>query len=58
MISCEFFRWYHGKLDRSIAEERLLNAGHPGGYLVRESERKPGSYVLSFYSVTGITHFR
>lgn len=51
-------QWYHGKLDRAMAEERLLEAGLKGGYLVRESDRKPGSYVLSFFSVTGITHFR
>lgn len=25
---------------------------------VRESDRKPGSYVLSYYGRTGINHFR
>nr|XP_039272599.1 ras GTPase-activating protein 1-like [Styela clava] len=51
-------QWYHGKLDRNMAEERLVEAGLQGGYLVRESDRRPGSYVLSFFSITGITHFR
>ncbi|KAI2660294.1 Ras GTPase-activating protein 1 [Labeo rohita] len=45
-------QWYHGKLDRMIAEERLLQARTPGSYLIRESDRRPGSFVLSFLSMT------
>ena len=53
------FSWYHGRLARSNAEERLHDIGIPGCYLVRESERKAGSYVLSFLSEkSGPTHFR
>uniref|UniRef100_A0A8C5SCP9 RAS p21 protein activator 1 n=1 Tax=Laticauda laticaudata TaxID=8630 RepID=A0A8C5SCP9_LATLA len=53
------FRWYHGKLDRTIAEERLRQAGKPGSYLIRESDRRPGSFVLSFLSKTNVVnHFR
>uniref|UniRef100_A0A4W3HI42 RAS p21 protein activator 1 n=1 Tax=Callorhinchus milii TaxID=7868 RepID=A0A4W3HI42_CALMI len=52
-------RWYHGKLDRTIAEERLCQAERPGSYLIRESDRRPGSFVLSFLSKTGVVnHFR
>ncbi|XP_075929263.1 ras GTPase-activating protein 1 isoform X2 [Petromyzon marinus] len=51
-------QWYHGKLDRSIAEERLQQASRPGSYLVRESDRQPGSFVLSFLGKTGVNHFR
>ncbi|KAJ7413048.1 ras GTPase-activating protein 1-like protein [Pitangus sulphuratus] len=51
-------RWYHGKLDRAIAEERLWQAGKPGSYLIRESDRRPGSFVLSFLSKTSVNHFR
>uniref|UniRef100_A0A8D0GUH2 RAS p21 protein activator 1 n=1 Tax=Sphenodon punctatus TaxID=8508 RepID=A0A8D0GUH2_SPHPU len=51
--------WYHGKLDRTIAEERLRQAGKPGSYLIRESDRRPGSFVLSFLSKTSVVnHFR
>ncbi|XP_065516979.1 ras GTPase-activating protein 1 isoform X5 [Lathamus discolor] len=50
--------WYHGKLDRAIAEERLRQAGKPGSYLIRESDRRPGSFVLSFLSKTNVNHFR
>lgn len=50
--------WYHGELDRHSAEMRLLNSGTPGSYLVRESESKPGSYVLSYMGIKGINHFR
>ncbi|KAI4459249.1 ras gtpase-activating protein [Holotrichia oblita] len=51
-------QWYHGRLDRYTAEDRLWNANKLGSYLVRESDRKPGSYVLSYLGRTGINHFR
>lgn len=51
-------QWYHGRLDRFTAEERLWDASKLGSYLVRESDRKPGSYVLSYLGRTGINHFR
>lgn len=51
-------QWYHGRLDRFTAEERLWDATKMGSYLVRESDRKPGSYVLSYLGRTGINHFR
>ncbi|XP_068912775.1 ras GTPase-activating protein 1 [Tenebrio molitor] len=50
--------WYHGRLDRYQAEERLWLSNKLGSYLVRESDRKPGSYVLSFLGRTGMNHFR
>ncbi|WAR00151.1 RASA1-like protein [Mya arenaria] len=50
--------WYHGRLDRHTAEIRLKERATPGDYLIRESESKPGSYVLSYYGKTGINHFR
>lgn len=50
--------WYHGSLDRRTAEERLRKAGVVGCYLIRESQSKPGSYVLSFLGKTGLNHFR
>uniref|UniRef100_A0A4W4H8X6 RAS p21 protein activator (GTPase activating protein) 1a n=1 Tax=Electrophorus electricus TaxID=8005 RepID=A0A4W4H8X6_ELEEL len=58
-ICCLCPRWYHGKLDRTIAEERLRQARTPGSYLIRESDRRPGSFVLSFLSMTNVVnHFR
>ncbi|XP_032932126.1 ras GTPase-activating protein 1-like isoform X3 [Catharus ustulatus] len=51
-------QWYHGKLDRTIAEERLWQVEKPGSYLIRESDRRPGSFVLSFLSKTSVNHFR
>ncbi|XP_037079065.1 ras GTPase-activating protein 1-like [Pollicipes pollicipes] len=50
--------WYHGRLDRQGSEERLRTFGKSGAYLIRESDRKPGSYVLSFLGRTGVNHFR
>ncbi|KAL7848185.1 hypothetical protein AOLI_G00229030 [Acnodon oligacanthus] len=46
--SLSYFKWYDGKLDRTIAEERLRQAQTPGSYLIRETDRRPGSFVLSF----------
>ncbi|XP_064608385.1 LOW QUALITY PROTEIN: ras GTPase-activating protein 1-like [Liolophura sinensis] len=51
-------QWYHGRLDRTTTEDRLRVAGQPGSYLIRESDRKPGSYVLSYLGKTGFNHFR
>jgi len=55
--------WYHGRLDRIGAEERVRShrgsdGTNLGSYLVRESDRKPGSYVLTYIGKTGINHFR
>lgn len=47
-----------GRLDRYSSEQRLRSTGKLGSYLVRESDRKPGSYVLSYLGRTGINHFR
>lgn len=52
------FRWYHGRLGRQVAEDRLRTAGETGSYLVRESERNKGSYVLSYLGKNGLTHFK
>lgn len=58
LINPFIIRWYHGRLDRYTAEERLWELGELGSYLVRESDRKPGSYVLSYLGKAGINHFR
>ena len=53
---CFFFsRWYHGCLDRQTAETRLQQQNKTGSYLIRESERKPGSYVLSYLEIKDST---
>lgn len=49
---------FHGRLDRQTAEERLSQKGQSGSFLLRESERKSGSFVLSYYGNSGINHFR
>jgi Ras GTPase-activating protein 1 len=53
-----FISWFHGKLDRLTAEKRLLTAGKAGCYLVRESDRRSNTYVLSYLGVQGINHFK
>ncbi|VDN96378.1 unnamed protein product [Rodentolepis nana] len=44
-------RWFHGRQTASEAQNLLLQKGKNGSFLVRESIRQPGSYVLSV--VTG-----
>ncbi|XP_053546440.1 LOW QUALITY PROTEIN: tyrosine-protein phosphatase non-receptor type 11-like [Bombina bombina] len=40
-------RWYHGHLSGREAEKLLMEKGKPGSFLVRESQSKPGDFVLS-----------
>ncbi|XP_065792956.1 tyrosine-protein phosphatase non-receptor type 11-like isoform X2 [Muntiacus reevesi] len=40
-------RWYHGHLSGKEAEKLLMEKGCPGSFLVRESQSKPGDFVLS-----------
>ncbi|KAI5612252.1 protein tyrosine phosphatase, non-receptor type 11, b isoform X1, partial [Silurus asotus] len=40
-------RWYHGHLSGRDAEKLLTEKGKPGSFLVRESQSKPGDFVLS-----------
>lgn len=51
--------FFHGKLSRALAEERLNAKGKPGAFLIRQSElKRRDTYVLSFFGNTGINHFR
>ena len=49
------FRWFHGHLSGKEAE-RLLEKGKNGSFLVRESQSKPGEYVLSVRTDDKVTH--
>uniref|UniRef100_A0A4W4G220 protein-tyrosine-phosphatase n=1 Tax=Electrophorus electricus TaxID=8005 RepID=A0A4W4G220_ELEEL len=40
-------RWFHGHLSGRDAEKLLTEKGKPGSFLVRESQSKPGDFVLS-----------
>ncbi|XP_038377354.1 tyrosine-protein phosphatase non-receptor type 11-like isoform X3 [Canis lupus baileyi] len=43
-------RWYHGHLSGKEAEQLLMEKGRPGTFLVRESQSKPGDFVLSVFT--------
>ncbi|CAG7728525.1 unnamed protein product [Allacma fusca] len=45
-------KWFHGKVanGRDVTEERVINFNIEGGFLVRESESLPGSYVICILS--------
>ncbi|XP_072941625.1 tyrosine-protein phosphatase non-receptor type 11-like [Epargyreus clarus] len=49
-------RWYHGQLTAKEAERIMLENGKNGSFLVRESQRQPGDFVLSVRTRGRVTH--
>ncbi|KAI5632953.1 protein-tyrosine phosphatase domain-containing protein [Phthorimaea operculella] len=49
-------RWYHGQLTAKEAEKMMLENGKNGSFLVRESQRQPGDFVLSVRTSDRVTH--
>ncbi|XP_023948679.2 tyrosine-protein phosphatase corkscrew [Bicyclus anynana] len=49
-------RWYHGQLTAKEAERIMLENGRNGSFLVRESQRQPGDFVLSVRMRDRVTH--
>ncbi|XP_041973227.1 tyrosine-protein phosphatase non-receptor type 11-like [Aricia agestis] len=49
-------RWYHGQLTAKEAERIMLENGKNGSFLVRESQRQPGDFVLSVRTREKVTH--
>ncbi|KAB7496168.1 Tyrosine-protein phosphatase non-receptor type 11 [Armadillidium nasatum] len=49
-------RWFHGHLSGREAEKLILEKGKNGSFLVRESQSKPGGYVLSVRTDDKVTH--
>ncbi|XP_014258399.1 tyrosine-protein phosphatase corkscrew isoform X3 [Cimex lectularius] len=49
-------RWFHGHLSGKEAEKLILEKGKNGSFLVRESQSKPGDYVLSVRTEDRVTH--
>jgi len=39
------FRWYHGRIERDVAEQLLMEGGQDS-FLVRESLTHPGDYTI------------
>lgn len=51
--------WFHGKITRENAAHLVMSQGKPAGYfLVRESLRMPGSFVLTMWADNNIHHFQ
>ena len=40
-------RWFHGHMSGKEAETMMLDKGKNGSFLVRESQSKPGDFVLT-----------
>jgi tyrosine-protein phosphatase non-receptor type 11 len=53
IVNC---RWFHGNLSGRDAEKLILERGRNGSFLVRESQSKPGDYVLSVRNDDKVTH--
>lgn len=49
-------RWFHGNLSGKEAERLILERGKNGSFLVRESQSKPGDFVLSVRTEDKVTH--
>ncbi|XP_020296324.1 tyrosine-protein phosphatase corkscrew-like isoform X2 [Pseudomyrmex gracilis] len=49
-------RWFHGHLSAKEAEGLMLERGKNGSFLVRESQSKPGDFVLSVRTDDRVTH--
>ena len=49
-------RWFHGHLSGKEAERLMLDKGKDGSYLVRESTRNPGNFVLSIRQEDSVIH--
>jgi hypothetical protein len=51
--------WYHGRIDRLDSEDILKSSGLLQSFLVRESEKRPGSFVLSYLARDrSINHYK
>lgn len=48
--------WFHGHLSGKEAEKLILERGKNGSFLVRESQSKPGDFVLSVRTDDRVTH--
>lgn len=48
--------WFHGNLSGKEAERLILERGKNGSFLVRESQSKPGDFVLSVRTDDKVTH--
>ncbi|KAJ6636771.1 Tyrosine-protein phosphatase corkscrew [Pseudolycoriella hygida] len=51
-----FYTWFHGNISGNEAEKLLLGRGKNGSFLVRESQSKPGDFVLSVRTDDKVTH--
>ena len=51
--------WFHGRITRENAAHLVTGHGKPNGYfLVRESLRMPGSFVLTMWAEKTVHHFQ
>ena len=51
-------RWFHGSLSGKETEELLLKNAKNGAFLVRESQSKPGDYVICARTDDKVTHVK
>ncbi|XP_067637047.1 tyrosine-protein phosphatase corkscrew isoform X2 [Eurosta solidaginis] len=51
-----YFPWFHGNITGKEAEKLILERGKNGSFLVRESQSKPGDFVLSVRTDDKVTH--
>lgn len=54
----EGYKWFHKNASRAAAEEMLKRIRQDGAYLVRQSDREPSSFAISFRAEGKIKHCR
>ena len=51
--------WYHGRLSRDESESRLTRSNKRPAFLLRESDKRPGSFVLSYLALdNSFNHYK
>ena len=57
-IQMKDHQWYHGRITRANAEEKLSKQPQDGAFLIRESESTPGDFSLSVKFGGHVQHFK
>lgn len=52
------FPWFHGPLDKKVAEEALISCGKQGAFIVRNSSKDPNNYSMDLFFLGKVKHLR
>lgn len=52
------YPWFHGPLDKKVAEDALKACGKQGAFIVRNSSKDPNNYSMSLLYLGNVKHLR